>query len=205
MSPGPLSRALALLAAAAVAAEEPFRLRFDVEKLEGEKGSAGFFVVEVHPDWAPLGAARVKEIVEEKVWETARFFRVVPGFVVQWGIPGKPSVATEWRERKIKDDPMRSDISNLEGYVTFAKSGEDTRTTQVFINLSDNANLDSMGFPPFGKVVEGMDVVKKINSKHGESPNQAKIQSSGNAYLKQSFPDLTFIRKVTLLAPSGEL
>eukprot|EP00408_Alexandrium_pacificum_P027307 CAMPEP_0171189880 /NCGR_PEP_ID=MMETSP0790-20130122/18572_1 /TAXON_ID=2925 /ORGANISM="Alexandrium catenella, Strain OF101" /LENGTH=247 /DNA_ID=CAMNT_0011655001 /DNA_START=34 /DNA_END=775 /DNA_ORIENTATION=+ len=208
LASAPLALLLAATAAVQAAGEEPFRIRFELERLSGEKGNAGSFVVEVHPDWAPLGAQRVREIVEERVWETARFFRVVEGFVAQWGIPGKPSVAATWKEKKIKDDPVKPEVQNLEGYVTFAKSGPDTRTTQAFINLSDNTNLDSMGFPPWGRVVEGLDVVKKINTKNGESPNQGEIQSSGNVYLKKSFPDLTFIKKVSFVDPvaaKGEL
>ncbi|CAE8619638.1 unnamed protein product [Polarella glacialis] len=186
-------------------AEETFKVKFEVDRLGGEKGNTGSFVIEVHPDWAPLGAARMREIAEQKVWDTARFFRVVPGFVVQWGIPGKPSAAAKWKEDKIKDDPIREDINNLEGYITFAKSGPDTRTTQVFISLSDNLNLDSMGFPPFGKVIKGMDIVKHINDKHREAPSQGEIQSSGNVYLKKSFPDLTYIKSVSILSEEGEL
>eukprot|EP01062_Namystynia_karyoxenos_P024636 TRINITY_DN19619_c0_g1_i1.p1 TRINITY_DN19619_c0_g1~~TRINITY_DN19619_c0_g1_i1.p1 ORF type:complete len:231 (+),score=86.05 TRINITY_DN19619_c0_g1_i1:84-695(+) len=196
---------LLLLAAAAypaAGAEAPFKVRV---KVNLAKGSDGEFVIEVHPEWAPLGAARIREIVEANAWDKARFFRVVPGFVVQWGIPGKPDAAAAWKEKTIKDDPVNSKISNLKGYVTFAKSGENTRTTQVFINFKDNTNLDSMGFPPFGKIVEGMDVVEKIYSGYGEKPNQGRIQSEGNAYLKKEFPRLSYIKSVTVQDGAGEL
>eukprot|EP00928_Gymnodinium_smaydae_P046732 TRINITY_DN3114_c1_g1_i1.p1 TRINITY_DN3114_c1_g1~~TRINITY_DN3114_c1_g1_i1.p1 ORF type:complete len:212 (+),score=45.42 TRINITY_DN3114_c1_g1_i1:76-711(+) len=201
-----LMRLLFLAFASFAYAEDakPFKIRFDVGMLDGKKGESGFFVVEVFPEWAPLGAARIREIVENGVWNAARFFRVVPGFVVQWGIPGKASIAAKWREMKIKDDPVKKDVQNLKGHITFAKSGENTRTTQVFINLEDNTNLDSMGFPPFGKVVEGMDVVTRINSKHQEKPNQGEIQSNGNVYLKKEFPDLSFVKKVSFLDADGK-
>eukprot|EP00755_Sulcionema_specki_P036507 Sspe_Gene.107088::Locus_85155_Transcript_1_1_Confidence_1.000_Length_814::g.107088::m.107088 len=191
-----------LLLLGLAAASETFRVKFDVSLAKDKKGE---FVVEVNPEWAPLGAARFREIIEKNVYDKARFFRVVPGFVVQWGIPGKPSEAAEWREKKIKDDPQDPSISNKRGYLTFAKSGPDTRTTQVFINLGDNQNLDSMGFPPIGKVVKGMDVVDAIYSGYGEKPDQGQIQSSGNSYLKKNFPRLSFIRSATILADDEEL
>lgn len=188
-------------------AEETFKIRFEVAQLNGEKEQPRSFVVEVHPDWAPLGAARLREIVEKNVWDKARFFRVVPGFVAQWGIPGKPSVAEEWRAKKIKDDPVKPGIGNKRGYLTFAKSGEDTRTTQVFINFGDNTNLDSMGFPPVGVVVEGMEEsVDNIYSGYEEKPDQGEIQSKGNTYLKKNFPRLSYIKSVSIVkSNSSEL
>lgn len=201
--------AVAFLATLLMAcADNTFKVKFDVDRLDGKKGEVGSFVVEVHPEWAPLGAARIKDIVREKVWDTARFFRVVPDWeasVVQWGIPGKPSVAAKWKDATIADDPVKSDIKNLKGYITFVMSGPDTRTTQVLVNLKHNTNLDSIGFPPFGKVIEGMDVVERINSAHREQPNQDDIQVNGNMYLKREFPDLSFIKKVSFVDEEGEL
>ena len=109
---------------------------------------------------------------------------MVSGFMVQWGIPGKPSVAAEWREKKITDDPVVK--SNERGTITFATSGKDSRTTQVFINFVDNKNLDGMGFAPFGKVISGMETVDAIYAGDAEKPNQGKIQSEGNTYLKSA-------------------
>ena len=190
---------LALLVAAATAAE-PFRVEIEVtlEKARSPtKARVGKFVVEVHPDWAPLGAERFKEIINAEIWAGARFFRVVRGFMVQWGIPGDPSVSAKWKEDKIMDDPVTQ--SNKRGTITFATSGKNSRTTQVFINFVDNANLDGMGFAPFGKVIKGMDVVDAIHAGYGEKPNQGQIQAAGNTYLKKQFPNLSYINSAVLV------
>lgn len=168
----------------------------DVFKVKFEC-SNGDFVVEIHKEWAPLGVERFYQICKEGVYNDARFFRVIPGFMVQWGIPGDPNLAAQWREAVIKDDPVIQ--TNSPGMISFATGGPNTRTTQVFINYGDNARLDGMGFAPFGKVVEGMDVVKAINAKHREDPNQGLIQRKGNEYLKASFPDLDYIKTVRLV------
>uniref|UniRef100_A0A7S2DKL8 peptidylprolyl isomerase n=1 Tax=Octactis speculum TaxID=3111310 RepID=A0A7S2DKL8_9STRA len=123
--------------------------------------------------------------------------------MVQWGIPGKPSIAAEWRDKKIKDDPVVK--SNERGTITFATSGTDSRTTQVFINFVDNTNLDGMGFSPFGKVVKGMDVVDAIYAGHGETPNQGRIQAEGNRYLKKTFPKLSYITHAAIVDKTEEL
>jgi len=164
--------------------------------------TAGDFVLQVHKDWAPVGVERFYQILREGVYDDARFFRVVPGYVVQWGIPGDPAVAAEWSEARIKDDPVIQ--SNTPGTISFATSGPDSRTTQVFINYGDNANLDGMGFAPFGKVVEGFDNVKAINAQYAQRPNQGLIQSRGNAYLKEAFPELDYIVKVELITGDEE-
>eukprot|EP00659_Diplonema_papillatum_P020471 gene20471-31518_t len=185
---------LAVLASAAacVQAQEAWRAQCDVWL--SEERPAASFVIEVHPDWSPKGAARFKEIVEQNVWADAKVFRVVPGFVAQWGIPAEAADAQVWRDKRIKDDPHRKDISNLKYRVTFAKGGPSTRTTQVFVNLDDNVNLDAMGFPPFGFVVEGTDVVESFNSQYGQRPNQGSIQKDGNMYLDNVFPGLSYIK-----------
>merc|ERR1712083_378981 len=157
---------------------------------------------EVTEAWAPLGVARFKELVEADFFKAVRFFRVIDGFMAQFGISGKPSVAAEWREKKLQDDPVVK--SNTRGMVSFATSGKDSRTTQMFINFADNSNLDSMGFSPFAEVVEGLDIVDRI-FKIGEKPNQGEIQSSGNTYLKKNFPQLTYISGTTVLSAEGEL
>ena len=154
--------------------------------------SKGPFVVEVHRDWAPNGVDRFYELVQSGYYDESRFFRVVPNFVVQWGINRDPKVSQEWRQKMIPDDPVKE--SNRQGYITYAKSGPDTRTTQLFINLADNASLDGMGFAPFGKVIEGMDVVQNLYSGYGQTPQQNLIQLQGNDYLQSQFPQLDYIR-----------
>ena len=166
-------------------------------KLETTEGDV---VIAVHPDWAPLGAARFKEAVEAGVYNDATLFRVVPGFVVQFGIPGDPKEAAKWRDNTIKDDAVTQ--SNKRGTITFATAGPNSRTTQVFINLGNNANLDSMGFAPFGEVVEGMDVVEKFNSEYADRPTstQMQIQTQGNAFLDKQFPGLDKIENAEVMS-----
>ena len=184
---------------AASMAADTWKVKFDVEI---EAGIEGSFVVEVHPEWAPLGAEQFKKIIDEKLYNDARFFRVVPNFVVQWGIPADPAVAAEWQQKRIQDDPQNPAISNKRGTITFAKSGPNTRTSQLFINFKDNGNLDSMGFPPFGEVISGMEIVDRINSEYGQQPNQGSIQSEGNNYLKPKFPRLSFIKSAAIIGES---
>jgi cyclophilin family peptidyl-prolyl cis-trans isomerase len=137
-------------------------------------------------------------MVQNGVFNEARFFRVVPNFVVQWGIPADPAVAAKWRENGLKDEPVKQ--SNTQGMVTFAKSSApNSRTTQMFINLRNNQNLDGMGFSPIGKIVEGFDVVQKINPEYGEAPNQGMIQAQGNEYLTKAFPNLDYIKSATIM------
>merc|ERR1711939_1133595 len=125
--------------------------------------------MEVHPEWSPLGAARFKELIDSNFFKAARFFRVIDGFMAQFGIHANPKIAAEWKTRTMQDDPVKE--SNKRGYISFATSGKNSRTTQMFINFRDNSNLDGMGFSPFAKVVKGMDVVDRIY-KIGERPNQ---------------------------------
>ena len=164
-----------------------FKVRFET--------TAGDFVVEVHREWSPIGAQRFYELVQSGFYDECRFFRVVPGFMVQFGINGDPAEQSKWRQN-LRDDPVRK--SNTRGYMTFAMAGPNTRTTQVFINYGDNSTLDSQGFSPFGVVVEGMQNVDAIYSGYGERPDQGAIQSTGNSYLKGSFPELDYIRKATI-------
>jgi peptidyl-prolyl cis-trans isomerase A (cyclophilin A) len=170
--------------------------------------SAGIFVVEVTRAWAPNGADRFYNLVKNGYYDNARFFRVIEGFMVQFGINGDPAVNAVWQGARIPRDPVKE--SNLSGYLTFAMAGgptgPDTRTTQVFINFGDNSrSLDGQGFAPFGKVAgSGMDVVNKIYSGYGEGaptgkgPEQGLTQSQGNAYLMKSFPKLDYIKKATI-------
>lgn len=151
----------------------------------------GDILIRVHPDWAPLGAARFKKLVELGFYEDIAFFRIVPGFVVQFGIHGDPQVAATWRNRRLRDESVKQ--TNRRGTITYAKGGPNTRTTQLFINLVDNARLDGMGFPPFAEVVEGMDVVAQLHNV-GQRPEQSRIQAEGNAYLRKEFPKIDFIK-----------
>ncbi len=165
--------------------------------------SMGPFVIEVHRDWAPNGADRFYNLVKNGFYDNVRFFRVVEGFMAQFGINGDPKVSSIWREARIKDDPVR--ISNKRTFVTFATAGPNTRTTQVFISFSDNSNLDSQGFAPFGQVVSGMKVVDALYNGYGEGapngrgPDQGRVQKEGNAYLANSFPNLDYVKKATIV------
>jgi peptidyl-prolyl cis-trans isomerase A (cyclophilin A) len=165
-----------------------YKVRFDT--------SAGVFVVQVNRAWAPNGADRFYNLVKNGFYDDTRFFRVVPDFMVQFGINGDPAIQKNWANANIPDDPGKQ--SNKKGYVTFATRGPNTRTSQVFINLKANAFLDPQGFSPFGEVISGMDVVEKITSQYGEKPNQTMVQSSGNAYLNKEFPKLDFTKKATI-------
>ena len=169
---------------------EKFTVLFETTK--------GNFTIEVNRSWAPNGADRFHELVTSRFYNDAGFFRVVPGFVVQFGLNADPAVQKKWTDAKIKDDPVVA--SNKRGFVTFAMAGPNTRTSQLFINYDDNSRLDQLGFSPFGVVVHGMDVVEKINSKYGERPSQGSITAKGNVYLKESFPELDYILKATVVA-----
>ncbi len=172
-----------------------YKVRFDT--------TAGPFLVEVQRAWAPHGADRFYNLVKNGFYDDARFFRVISGFMVQFGIHGDPAVSAVWQGARLPRDPVKQ--SNKRGYITYAMGASpDTRTTQVFINFADNSNLDSMGFAPFGRVVSGMDVVDKIYSDYGEGaprgrgPSQGRIQMEGNAYLAKEFPKLDSIKKATI-------
>ncbi len=155
--------------------------------------TAGDFTVEVHPDWAPLGAARFRELIEAEYFDECRFFRVLPGFVAQFGMNGDPATNAEWAARTITDDPVVE--SNLRGMVTYAKtSAPNSRNTQLFINYADNRRLDAQGFAPFARIIgDGMDAVDAITGEYGMMPSQGQIAARGNAYLDESFPNLDYV------------
>jgi peptidyl-prolyl cis-trans isomerase A (cyclophilin A) len=197
----------ALLAAPALAQSPPanpavlneqapaaYKVKFDTSK--------GPFVVEVTRAWAPKGADRFYNLVKSGFYDNVRFFRVISGFMVQFGINGDPGVMARWRTAQIGDDPVTQ--SNKRGTVTFAMAGPNTRTSQVFINFADNANLDGMGFSPFGRIVSGMNVVDALNAEYGEGaprgrgPDQSRLQSEGNTYLMKDFPRMDYIKKATI-------
>lgn len=172
-----------------------YKAKFDTPK--------GSFVIQVTRAWAPIGADRFYNLVKNGFFDDGRFFRVIPGFMVQFGLNADPALNAKWRVARIQDDRVTQ--SNTRGMVTFATSGPNARTTQVFINFDDNNRLDGMGFAPFGKVVSGMDVVDKLYSGYGEGapngqgPNQNRIQTEGNAYLTQSFPRLDHVTKASIV------
>ena len=166
---------------------DTYKVKFETTK--------GDFIVEVQKSWAPLGAERFHELIKTEFYKDARFFRIVPGFVVQFGLPADPAKVDSYAE--FPDDPVKQ--SNVKGTLSFATRGPNSRTTQVFINLADNARLDQMGFSPFGVVVEGMGVVESLYSGYGEGPNQMQIRSSGNRYLESAFPNLDGIKSAAFI------
>jgi peptidyl-prolyl cis-trans isomerase A (cyclophilin A) len=194
--PSSVSQAFADPARLTAKAPETFKAQFDTTK--------GKFTVEVTRSLAPSGADRFYNLVMSGYFKDVAFFRVIPGFMCQFGIHGDPAISAKWREANIADDPVKG--SNTRGTITFATAGPNTRTTQLFINFADNTVLDGQGFSPFGKVVEGMDVVDKINSEYGEGapngngPDQQRIQMEGNSYLKKDFPNLDYIKSASILA-----
>jgi cyclophilin family peptidyl-prolyl cis-trans isomerase len=160
--------------------------------------SAGPVVIEVHRDWAPLGADRFYNLVKNGFYDEVRFFRVIPGFMAQGGMSGDPAIQKIWGRNNINDDPVKQ--SNKRGFVTFAKTAApNSRSTQIFINYADNSSLDSQGFAPFGQVTSGMELVDKFES-YGRNnvPDQNILTNEGNAYLQRDYPKLTVIKKATI-------
>jgi len=174
----------------AAQAPDSFRARFATTR--------GDFVISVHRAWAPLGADRFYNLVRSGFFDGTRFFRVIPGFMAQFGLHADTAVTAAWRERRIPDDPAGR--SNQRGMVTFATAGPGTRTTQIFINYRDNSRLDGMGFTPFGQVVEGMEVVDSLYGGYGEGapngrgPDQYRLNIEGEKYLARQFPKLDKIK-----------
>ena len=166
--------------------------------------TAGPVVIEVHRDWAPLGADRFYNLVKYGFYDGVRFFRVLPGFMAQGGMSGDPAIQKLWGRNNINDDPVKQ--SNKRGFVTFAKTGApNSRSTQIFINYADNSSLDPHGFAPFGQVVSGMEAVDKFET-YGRNnvPDQGMITTEGEAYLKRDYPKLTVIKKATIEAAPAE-
>ena len=166
--------------------------------------SAGTFIVEVHRDWSPNGADRFYNLAKNGFFDDMRFYRIVPGFMAQFGIHADPTVTAAWSRSQFPDDPVKE--SNQRGYVTFAKTGApNSRSTQLFINFGDNAQLDKQGFSPIGRVTTGMNVVDKLYSGYGDmaeqggkGPSQAQLTAQGNAYVTKGFPKLDYIKKATI-------
>jgi peptidyl-prolyl cis-trans isomerase A (cyclophilin A) len=163
--------------------------------------SRGEFTMVVTRAWAPLGADRFYNLVKHHFYDNASVFRVVPGFVAQFGISSYPGVTAAWQKTEIRDDPVTQ--SNKKGYVTFATAGPNTRTTQVFINLKDNSALDSRGFAPFATIdAEGMKVVDMFYDQYGDAGiDQGQIEKQGKVYLDKSFPKLDTIKTTVITDP----
>ena len=161
-------------------APEMYKVKFTTTK--------GDVIIQVNRAWAPVGADRFYNLVKNGFYTNAAFFRIVPGFVAQFGIGARPEVSAVWENAKILDDKVTQ--SNKRGTLTFATAGPNTRTTQIFINYGDNTGLDGQGFAPFGNVIDGMDLVDKFFAGYRESPDQGRITAQGKAYLDRSFPNL---------------
>ena len=177
-------------------APDSFKVKFSTTK--------GDFTLQLSRPLSPNGVDRFYNLVKAGYFTDIAFFRVIPGFMGQFGIHGDPAISAAWRSANIQDDPVKG--SNIKGSICFAKSGApNSRSTQFFISLGDNARLDADGFSPFGKVIEGMDIVEKLNGEYGEGapggkgPNQGTVQAEGNAYLKKDFPRLDYIKSATVL------
>ncbi len=200
-APGSFNKALLAPAKLSEKAPDTFDAKFTTTK--------GDFVIRVTREWSPLGADRFYNLVKNGYYDSASFFRVVPGFVVQWGLSAYPQVTAAWQAAPIQDEPVKA--SNKRGFVTYAKGGPNSRTTQVFINLTDtNTRLDAMGFSPFGEIVEGMDVVEQLYSGYGDSissggkgPEQGRIGAEGKAYLDKEFPQLDSVKSAVIASRAG--
>jgi peptidyl-prolyl cis-trans isomerase A (cyclophilin A) len=190
----------ALLQPATLRAKAPaeFEAKFET--------TAGNFTIKVTRAWSPNGADRFYNLVQHHFYDGAAFFRVLSGFMAQFGLSAYPEVNQAWQHANISDDPHVQ--SNHRGFVTFATAGPNTRTTQIFINFGNNEGLDRQGFTPFGVVTDGMDVVDKLYAGYGEGapdgrgPSQDLVGRGGRAYLEKGFPKLDTIRTATI-APSG--
>ncbi len=181
-------------------APETFQARFETTR--------GEFLVEVNREWAPNGADRFYNLVKHGYYDGVYFYRVIEGFMAQFGMHGEPQVHARWKTATIADDPVVA--SNTRGTISYAKSGPDSRTTQLFINFGDNADLDAQGFAPFGRVIEGMEVVDQLHAGYGniadlggDGPDARYIAYEGNKYLEENFPELDHIVSATLVDPAG--
>ena len=166
----------------------------------------GNFAIEVVREWAPIGADRFYNLVRHGFYDDSRFYRVVPGFIVQFGLPGDPAVTPHWLDAMIADDPVEA--SNVRGTIAYAMTGPDTRTTQLYISLVDNSRLDEQGFAPFGRIVDGMDIVDQLYGGHGENAggglrrgDQSRIYAEGNVHLDRDFPELDELIRATIREP----
>jgi peptidyl-prolyl cis-trans isomerase A (cyclophilin A) len=188
-SAAPAAPAAPAAAAATNAAPDSFRVAFET--------SRGTFVVQVNRAWAPKGADRFRELLNQGFFDDNRFFRVIPGFVAQFGVNGEPKRNEPWESKRIADDSVKQ--TNARGTIVFAAmQAENTRSHQLFVNLADNPRLDGMGFSPIGRVISGMNVVDSIYSGYGDTPDQQLIQTLGNSYLTRTFPKLDYIKSAKI-------
>lgn len=184
---------------------ENYKVSFEVGSLND--GSKGIFVIQVVPKWAPLAADRFKQLVNEQFFDDSNFFRVVPSFIAQFGIAADPMVSAQWNSKTIADDVPVVRVKNNRGRLSFAAASPATRSTQIYINIADNLYLDDQGFTPFAEVVSGMSVIDKLFSGYGDvapfgpGPAQSQIEINGNAYLNQSFPKLSYIKRARIAMP----
>ena len=182
-------------------APETFRVRFETTK--------GEFIVKVNRFWAPNGADRFYNLVKYGYYNGVYFYRVMAGFMAQFGMHGEPQVQVRWERAKIDDDPVV--VSNTRGTLTYAKTNQrNSRTTQLFINYRDNSRLDADGFAPVGRVIEGMEVVDQLHAGYGDianrggnGPDTRNMNFEGNKYLEENFPDMDHIVSATLVEPAG--
>lgn len=181
-------------------APEVYKVKFATTK--------GDIVIQVTRAWAPMGADRFYNLVKNGYFTDASFFRVIAGFMAQFGINAKPTINAAWQVANIQDDPVKQ--SNKRGYMSFAMAGPNTRTTQLFINYGDNSSsLDPQGFAPIGQVIEGMDVVDKVYSDYGEGaprgngPDQGRVQLEGKPYLDKNFPKLDSIKSAAIMTAAS--
>jgi len=178
-------------------APDSFRVRFQT--------TTGNFVIEAHREWGPAGVDRLYQLVRSDFYRDAAIFRVQPDYVVQFGISPHPEVNTFWEEHPLPDEPVKK--SNLKGTLAYAREGANSRTTQLFINYRDNHKLDTVdfnglkGFPPIGRVVEGMEVVQSFCSDYGFEPaeKQDSVYQLGNAYLRENYPGLDYIKRAKII------
>jgi peptidyl-prolyl cis-trans isomerase A (cyclophilin A) len=169
-------------------APDKFKVKFETTK--------GDFVVEVDKSWSPRGAHRFYNLVKNGFYNDVRFFRVLPG-IAQFGIHGDPAISRVWRGAAIVDDAPKQ--SNERGYLTYAAGGPNSRTTQIFINRTDNKPLDASGFAPFGRITSGLNVIEELHGGYANNVDQNKAFAEGNAYLTKSFPKLDYIKTATIV------
>jgi peptidyl-prolyl cis-trans isomerase A (cyclophilin A) len=177
------------------------RIALDLALLKQGSGesstTSGTIVLELVEEWAPIGVEHFQKLMEAKFYDQVRFFRVLPNFVAQFGISGDPAVQRQWKKQTLVDDPVLH--PNERGTITYATSGPNTRTTQLFINLKDNKYLDDEGFAPFARIVSGLELIDQIQDKYREQPAQGQIQQRGNEYLQENFPDLSYVGAARIL------
>jgi len=183
-----------------ISSPDTFKVKFETTK--------GDFIVEAYREWSPLGVDRFYELVKTGYYNNLPIFRVVKNFVAQFGISNSYEENLKWEKNPVKDEPVKA--SNLKGVMAYARAGVDSRSTQLFINLKDNTRLDTVtyngvtGFPPIGKIVEGIDVIDKLNPEYGETPSQDSITVSGRKYTEREFPNMDFINKAELIVHSSK-